>query len=221
MTRWNGDPATTRPTNRNNNSVATNSHGVEDDDDDLLEITDPNSILPPQIQSQSTPSHPPPQAQQSQVQSQTRTPAVSFAPQSVANACELPLQEAGSLNTPSRTVGPNIPSSSIDQSVVNFALPQNMMAACLQLLQAQVQHSKVKVEYLRRREEREEKDSATRRDAERARLEREAAEWEHTKETANVKHRAQLATDVLANHSMDGTVRQAAADYLKRLFASD
>jgi len=93
-----------------------------------------------------------------------------------------------------------------------------MMAACLQLLQTQAQHSKLKLEYLRRREEREERDSAARRDAERARLEREASE---TKETANVKHRAQLATDVLANPVMDGTVRQAAADYLKRLFASD
>lgn len=95
------------------------------------------------------------------------------------------------------------------------------MAACLQLLQAQVQHSKLKLEYLRRREEREERDSIARKDAERARLEREAAEWEHTKETANLKNRAQLATDVLANPVVDGSVRQAASDYLKRLFASD
>ncbi|OAX37996.1 hypothetical protein K503DRAFT_857010 [Rhizopogon vinicolor AM-OR11-026] len=216
--RWNGDPATTRPTNRSNTAGVTNSHGGEDDDDDPLEIPDPTPILQPRSAS----SHPHSQAQQPQVQSQSRTPAFAFSSQSSTanktNAYELPLQEAGSSNTPSRTVVSNLPSPSIDPSLVNFTLPQNMMAACLQLLQTQAQHSKLKLEYLRRREEREERDSAARRDAERARLEREASE---TKETANVKHRAQLATDVLANPVMDGTVRQAAADYLKRLFASD
>ncbi|KAG2058506.1 hypothetical protein BDR06DRAFT_1018300 [Suillus hirtellus] len=224
--RWNGDPATTstRPANRQNNVPgATNSHGGEDDDDDSLEATEPTPILQPQIQPQSAPSHPQPQVQQ--VHSQARPPTFVFTSQpSIANKTntnELPIQEAGSSNTPSRAVFPNVPSPSSDTSVINFTLPQNMMAACLQLLQAQVQHSKLKLEYLRRREEREERDSTARKDAERARLEREAAEWEHTKETANVKHRAQLATDVLANPVVDGSVRQAAADYLKRLFASD
>ncbi|KAG2341338.1 hypothetical protein BDR05DRAFT_936380 [Suillus weaverae] len=197
--RWNGDPATTRPATRQNNVPgATNSHGGEDDDDDSLEATEPAPVLQPQSAS----SHPRPQVQQT-------------------NTHELPIQEAGPSNTPSRAVFPNVPSPSSDASVVNFALPQNMMAACLQLLQAQVQHSKLKLDYLRRREEREERDSTARKDAERARLEREAAEWEHTKETANVKHRAQLANDVLANPVVDGSVRQAASDYLKRLFASD
>ncbi|KAG1734122.1 hypothetical protein EDB19DRAFT_1728317 [Suillus lakei] len=221
--RWNGDPATTRPANRqNNNPGASNSHGGEDDDDDQLEVTEPTPIIP-QIQPQSAPPHPHPQVQQ--VQSQTRPPTFVYTSQSSiankTNTHELPIQEAGPSNTPSRAVFPNVPSPSSDASVVNFALPQHMMAACLQLLQAQVQHSKLKLEYLRRREEREERDNNGRRDAERARLEREAAEWEHTKETANVKHRAQLATDVLANPVVDGSVRQAAADYLKRLFASD
>ncbi|KAG1831991.1 hypothetical protein DFJ58DRAFT_848085 [Suillus subalutaceus] len=207
--RWNGDPATTRPANRQNNVPgATNSHGGEDDDDDSLEVTEPIPILQPQIQPQSAPSHPRPQVQQ--VHSQARPPAFVFTSQpSIANKIntnELPIQEAGPSNTPlSRAVFPTVPSPSSDASVVNFALPQNMMAACLQLLQAQVQHSKLKLEYLRRREEREERDSNARKDAERARLEREAAEWEHTKETANVKHRAQLATDVLANPVVDGS----------------
>ncbi|KAG2035926.1 hypothetical protein BDR03DRAFT_934707 [Suillus americanus] len=230
--RWNGDPATTRPATRQNNVPgATNSHGGEDDDDDSLEVTEPIPILQPQIQPQSAPApapshpHPHPHPQVQQVHSQARPPTFIFTSQSsVANKTnthELPIQEAGPSNTPSRAVFPNVPSPSSDASVVNFALPQNMMAACLQLLQAQVQHSKLKLEYLRRREEREERDSNARKDAERARLEREAAEWEHTKETANVKHRAQLATDVLGNPVVDGSVRQAASDYLKRLFASD
>ncbi|KAG0708178.1 hypothetical protein DFH29DRAFT_1065885 [Suillus ampliporus] len=218
--RWNGDPATTRPATRhNNNPGATNSHGGEDDDDDLLEITEPTPILQPQ----STPSHPYPQVHQPQVQS--RPPTFVFTPQSSiakkSNTHELPVQEAGPSNTPSRAIFPNIPSPSSDPSVVNFALPQNMMTACLQLLQAQVQHSKLKLEYLRRREEREERDSIARRDNERARLEKEAAEWEHTKETANVKHRAQLATDVLANPVVDASTLILGAFTMKPLHEFD
>jgi hypothetical protein len=95
------------------------------------------------------------------------------------------------------------------------------MAACLQLLQAQAQHSKLKVEYLRRREEREEKESSARREVERIRSEREQAEWEHNKESVTIKQRAQLATDLLGNPVVDGSVRQAAVDYLKKLFATD
>ena len=89
----------------------------------------------------------------------------------------------------------------------------------MQLLQAQVQHSKLKLDYLRKREEREDKVSVARREIERLRLEREQAEWEHNKESIKMKQRAQLATDLLSNPVVDGSVRQAAMDYLKKLFA--
>lgn len=89
----------------------------------------------------------------------------------------------------------------------------------MQLLQAQVQHSKLKLDYLRKREEREDKESVARREIERLRLEREQAEWEHNKESIKMKQRAQLATDLLSNPVVDGSVRQAAMDYLKKLFA--
>lgn len=106
-----------------------------------------------------------------------------------------------------------------DQSSAAVTVPQSMLAACLQLLQSQAQHSKLKLEYLRRREEREEKESAARREMERLRLEREKAEWEHNKESAKMKQRAQLATELLNNPVVDGSVRQAAVDYLKKLFS--
>ncbi|KAI6099706.1 hypothetical protein F5141DRAFT_1066518 [Pisolithus sp. B1] len=106
-----------------------------------------------------------------------------------------------------------------DQSSTAVTVPQSMLAACLQLLQAQAQHSKLKLEYLRRREEREEKESAARREMERLRLEREKAEWEHNKESVKMKQRAQLATELLNNPVVDGSVRQAAVDYLKKLFS--
>lgn len=95
------------------------------------------------------------------------------------------------------------------------------MAACLQLLQTQSQQSAVKLEFMRRREEREEKDSQQRKEFERSRQERETAEWELKKRNADVTQKSQLATDLLANPTVDASVKQAAGDYLKRLFTLD
>ncbi|KAH7925486.1 hypothetical protein BV22DRAFT_1011093 [Leucogyrophana mollusca] len=195
--RWHGDPATTRPINRNPNAIGTSSVGgggdEGEDDEPIPDYQDPN---PTTI-------------------TQSRTPTYSFRSQSVP---EYVLPEAGPSNAGSR-ISTVVSSPSNDQSLVNFTVPQNMMAACLQLLQSQSHHSKMKLDYLRRREEREEKDTAARRELDRTRQEREAAEWEHTKQTANVKHRAQLATELLGNPTVDASVRQAAGDYLKKLFA--
>ena len=94
------------------------------------------------------------------------------------------------------------------------------MAACLQLLQAQVQHSKLKIDYLRRREEREEKESSVRQELERRRFEREQADRESNKESG-MKQRAQLAMELMGNPIVDASVRQAAVDYLKKLLATD
>ncbi|KAJ8520177.1 hypothetical protein ONZ45_g2988 [Pleurotus djamor] len=85
----------------------------------------------------------------------------------------------------------------------------------------QTQTSKMKVEYLRRREEREEKESNRRIEVERLRQERELAEFEHTKQSALTKQKADRAIEVLSNPSVDAGLRQAAGDYLKKLFASD
>ena len=76
----------------------------------------------------------------------------------------------------------------------------------------------MKLEYLRRREEREEKESAARREVDRVRLEREASEKERNSQLENIKHRAKMATDLLSQPEVDASVRQAAGDYLKKLF---
>jgi hypothetical protein len=76
---------------------------------------------------------------------------------------------------------------------VNVPLTQGMISAYLQLLQVQTQTGKQKLEYMRRREEREEKESVQRRDIERARMERETAEFEHNKQSTHVKQRADRA----------------------------
>ena len=84
-------------------------------------------------------------------------------------------------------------SSSNDSPVVNISITQNMLSAYMQFLQVQTQTGKMKLEYLRRREEREEKEMFQRREMERIKLEREAAEFEHSKQSANIKQKADRA----------------------------
>lgn len=72
-------------------------------------------------------------------------------------------------------------------------MSHSMASAYLQFLQTQTNHGKMKLEYLRRREEREEKESRQRHEIERLRLEREAAEFEHNKQTSNIKQKADKA----------------------------
>lgn len=111
-----------------------------------------------------------------------------------------------------------------------------MLNAVLQYLQIQTQTGKMKLDYLRRREEREEKESSQRRELERLRIEREQAEFEHTKQTANLKQKADRAIvsplsnydcllmlfkALLENPNVDPSVKAAAGEYLKKVFSAD
>lgn len=87
---------------------------------------------------------------------------------------------------------PTTPSTP-EQTLINIPLTQGMISAYLQFLQVQTQTGKQKLEYMRRRDEREDKESTLKRDIERARMERETAEFEHTKHAANIKQRADRA----------------------------
>ena len=141
-----------------------------------------------------------------------RTQSVSFGAQN-----HVPFKEPLHADpSPSQSNG-----STSDQSPVNVTFPHNMMGTCLQLLQTQSQHSAQKLEYMRRREEREERESRLRKEADRVREEREAAEWEFKKQSADVVQRSKLATEILANPGLDPSVKQAAGDYLKRLFRTE
>ena len=111
--------------------------------------------------------------------------------------------------------------SAPDQPPVNVTFPQNMMTACIQFLHAQSQQAAQKMEYMRKREEREERESKQRKEADRVREEREAAEWEFKKQSADVTQKSKLATEILGNPVVDPSVKQAAGDYLKRLFTTD
>ncbi|KAG6332468.1 hypothetical protein ID866_6624 [Astraeus odoratus] len=207
--RWNDDSSGTRPSSSRHTanhgpSAATGGDSFDDDDpsSDIIE-TAPIPPNGPMTQSHTrTPSQP-----QSM---NTHIPAIP----------DILLPETRPPSSGTRLLTSSQTSSQVqaDLSPVALTVPHHMVSACMQLLQAQVQNSKTKLEYLRRREEREEKESSARREIERLRLEREQAEWEHNKESLKMKQRAQLATEILSNPVVDGSVRQAAMDYLKKLF---
>ncbi|KAF9223489.1 hypothetical protein BS17DRAFT_767339 [Gyrodon lividus] len=200
---WNGDPATTRTLTRHNgNASASGGVGCVEEVDDEDNALDMSMSEPPPAAHTRTPSHSRPMSSQHFTGTDHAT------------------GEAGASNSPNRLVALNHKpvSPQPEQSPVNLSIPQSLMTTCLQLLQAQAQHSKLKLDYLRRREEREEKESSARREMERIRSEREQADWEHNKESITIKQRAQLATDLLSNPVVDGSVRQAAVEYLKKLF---
>lgn len=180
--RWHGDPATTRPVQPRSSGSGVGAMGGGDDpdvDDDTMDFNDQNlssmsnglnglshdrSVAMNFLNPQNHgPSHPPPSA---------------------VNGVIGPI--AGPSNTSASSI-------SNDQTIVNVPVTQNMLAAYLQFLQTQTQTGKMKLEYMRRREEREEKDSTQRRELERAKMEREAAEFEHTKTSASIKQKADRA----------------------------
>jgi len=101
------------------------------------------------------------------------------------------------------------------------AMVQTLVSACMRLLQAQADDSKMRLEYLRRREEREEADSRTRMEMEKKRQEREVADSERLLQNAKMKPKSELATELLSNPNVDSSVKAAASDYLKKLFAND
>ncbi|TRM64242.1 hypothetical protein BD626DRAFT_491202 [Schizophyllum amplum] len=108
---------------------------------------------------------------------------------------------------------------------VTITLTQPMLAAYMQFLQTQTQNlqvqtqtNKLKLDYLRRKEEREERESRERYEVERLRVEREEREHEHTKHAASVKQKSDRAIDLLGNPAVDPSIKQVAGDYLKKLF---
>ena len=109
--------------------------------------------------------------------------------------------------------------STTDQLPPNSgAMAQTLVTACMRLLQAQADDSKMRLEYLRRREEREEADSPLRMEMEKKHQEREA---ERLQQNAKLKQKSELAPELLSNRNVDPSVKAAAGDYLKKLFAND
>ncbi|KAJ7221008.1 hypothetical protein B0H12DRAFT_1205488 [Mycena haematopus] len=217
--RWHDDPATTKPiATRGAGSSSLNAMGGDDpdvDDDQTLDFSDsPNGSG-----GLSHPPPPPPAQQQmpSYITPQQTLRDTAPPPPVTARAPSPPV--APPVPTPLPPVPVSVPpASTSEQALVNIPLTQGMISAYLQFLQVQTQTGKQKLEYLRRREEREERESQQRRELERARMERETAEFEHNRTTANIKQRADKAIELLGSSVVDASVKQAAGDYLKKFF---
>ncbi|KAJ7183171.1 hypothetical protein C8R46DRAFT_885015 [Mycena filopes] len=225
--RWHGDPQTTKavPT-RGAGSSSSNNLGGDDpdvDDDQTLDFSDS-----PTASNVATNPQPPPSAPQQQQQHhhpqqhvasyvsphQTLRDAV---PPSMPPRAPTPVA-APPMPTPVPPPVP-MPMAASNEQLVNVPLTQGMISAYLQFLQVQTQTGKQKLEYMRRREEREERESSQRRELERLRMERETAEFEHNKVSANMKQRADRAIEVLGSTNItDMSLKQSAGDYLKKLF---
>ena len=109
-----------------------------------------------------------------------------------------------------------------EQTLANLAtMAQTMTSTCVRLLQAQAEDNKLRMEYLRRREEREDVESCMRREAEKRRQEREVVEGERLQQMATMKSKWDLATELLSNPSVEASVRQVAGEFLKKLFTND
>jgi hypothetical protein len=207
LDRWHGDPATTRrATARHVTGGASTSAAEEEGDGDDDQVPDYPE----------TPGDPVGVANGLNGHSTDRSYTNSFMnpPNPKDTIPPLPF-------SPTSAPGPSHQPRSSDSTPINVTIPQGMMTTYLQFLQTQMQTSKMKLEYMRRREEREEKESNQRTELERLRLERDAAEWEHNKQSADVKQKADKAIELLANPIVEASVKQAAGDYLKRLFTAD
>lgn len=226
--RWHGDPATTRPVQpRNSTAGPSNSGGGDDpdgDDDQAIDFSDPVSLVNGMNGMSHDRSHP-----MSFINPHNmREPAP---PPSTTPIAATP-SGSGQITT-------SITPSSPDQ-VFNLSVTQRMVSSLMQYLQVQTQASNMKLEYMRRRDEREERESKQRQEGERLKKERETAEFEYTKQKAVAQQKTDRAIvcifksnrpapgtlllseqEIIGNPIVDASVKQAASEYLKKLFTAD
>lgn len=198
MCRWEGDPAVyARPVPRKFNRARSDGEPGEGEDD--------SASFDPLVTMASNSYH-------------ERTPSLSLVTQiqGERNPSPAPMD----FDPPTVQVTESAkPSKDSPENVTALGVSPSLMKACLQLLQTHCQQGSQKLDFLRKREEREERESRERREFEKARNDREAAEWDLKKQSADTTMKSKLATDILANPAIDTATKQAAGDYLKRLFS--
>lgn len=107
----------------------------------------------------------------------------------------------------------------IEQTVAHLTgLTQSLIATYAHMVQSQSEDSRAKLEFMKRRDEREQEDSRIRREMDKRKEEREIVELERTREREKIKQKSDLATELLSKPNIDAGVKEAAADFLKNLF---
>ncbi|KAA1467546.1 hypothetical protein DENSPDRAFT_926695 [Dentipellis sp. KUC8613] len=230
--RWNGDPGIRRPTGRARTMGPPSANGMHPQNgeshiepslrgDTPIPIAGPSSHER-QYEQESAASFVP---QDETILSPPQTPGAGPSNQQhydqAAHAYAMQPPHVPSAPMSAAPPPPAMPSAP-EPGVANIsAMAQSMVSACMRLLQAQAEDSKARLEYLKRREEREEEEGRLRREIEKKKQEREAADWERSQQNMKVKQKSELATELLSNPGVEATVKQAAGDYLKKLFAND
>jgi hypothetical protein len=111
------------------------------------------------------------------------------------------------------------PVAGFEQTVAHLTgLTQSLIGSYAHMVQSQSEDRRAKLEFMKRRDEREQEDSRLRREMDKRREEREVVELERAREREKIKQKSDLATELLSNPNVDAGVKEAAADFLKKLF---
>ncbi|KAH6913062.1 hypothetical protein BKA70DRAFT_1097106 [Coprinopsis sp. MPI-PUGE-AT-0042] len=222
---WHGDPATTKPVVARAAASANAHNGGADDgeDEDMPGPQPPNSstaiefpqadptLLTNALTNGLSHDRPPPAAQHPHhgyINAQTLGNANNNRP-------EHPLshpQVNGQVPIASGSGGGDTPA-------VSLSMTPQMLNTFMQFCQAQTHASKVKMEYLRRREEREEKEHRTRLEAEQLRLERDRFELEQLKNKSKLVR--EKAFELLSANDIDPGLKKAASEYVRKMLSEE
>ncbi|KAF9648944.1 hypothetical protein BDM02DRAFT_3128709 [Thelephora ganbajun] len=107
----------------------------------------------------------------------------------------------------------------IEQTVAHLTgLTQTLLATYAHMVQSQSEDSRAKLEFMKRRDEREQEDSQIRRERDKRKEDREIAELERTREREEFKQKSDIAMALVSKPNVDTGTREAAAEFLKKLF---
>jgi hypothetical protein len=176
--RWHGDPATTRPVQARGAGAGPSNAAGDDPDEDNQPIDFGDPMM---VNGLSGLNH-------------DRNNHVAFLnPQALRdNPLPPPLPQSSSTGGNGPIQIPPL-ANGVDPGVANLSINANVVNILMQFVQMQSQASKMKLEYLRRRDDREEKESLQRREMQRLKMEREASEFEFKQQTEMHKQKTEKA----------------------------
>lgn len=202
--RWHGDPATTRPVQARGAGAGPSNAAGDDPDEDNQPIDFGDPMM---VNGLGGLNH-------------DRNNHVAFLnPQALRDN---PLPPSLSQSPPTGGNGPiPIPplANGVDPGVANLSINANVVNILMQFVQMQSQASKMKLEYLRRRDDREEKESLQRREMQRLKMEREASEFEFKQQTEMHKQKTEKALQILSRSDIDANMKTMLTDYLRKFFS--
>ncbi|KAJ2916590.1 hypothetical protein MD484_g3797, partial [Candolleomyces efflorescens] len=236
--RWHGDPATTRPVQtRSSGGGPSAPQGADDhDDDDQIDFanSDPTML----VNGINGMSHDRTAHQVNFMNPQTlaRDPNQMPPTPQTATGGSVPMVTPPSMqHTPSGGVtnvnqhhphggasaaglGVGTAPGEVPPALIPVPFSPQAINAFMQYLQSQTQMNKMKMEYMRRREDREEKEHRTRLEASKLALEKEKQEVEEKRSGVLMKQKSEKAVELLGRPEIDQSVKAAAADYLRKIF---